>query len=124
MPTSGSLSDNANDGLTDLALEKKNTAVCANTGDLCGGAKGARPRSSGCAPPACLTIALMRVSGLYQGPTVCCSGGGVTCVWLNHYASLCLTQAQKDAATASFGANTAAEATVVSGHEAAFSKST
>jgi len=66
----------------------------------------------------------MYVSGLYQGPTVCCSGGEVSCVWLNRYTSLCLTQAQKDAAAVSFGANTMAEATVVSGHEAAFSKST
>lgn len=76
------MSDHANDGQTDLALLAKDTRVCANVNDTCGGGK-----------------------GLYAGPTVCCSGGSISCVRLNYYTSLCLDKNTAAADESTFGAN-------------------
>lgn len=93
--TPNSVADNALDGKTDLALMPRNTAVCASNSGQCGGAK-----------------------GLYQGPAVCCDVRAV-CTNLNYYVSMCLYPDQVAAEKESFGANLAAQQSVVDGWKAA-----
>ncbi len=87
--------DHAYDFMTDLGLLPKSGESCAANGRVCGGMK-----------------------GLYGGPFSCCSGKD-QCVWLNSYVSLCLQPDQIAAEKASFGANLAAQKSVVAGWQAA-----
>jgi len=95
IPTSQSTRDHANDGTTDIALLTKPTAVCSATGKQCGGAP-----------------------GLFNSPTVCCEAS-VSCVRLNFYYSRCMSADQAAAARVSFGTDTSAQQSVVSGWQAA-----
>ncbi len=90
-----STADHANDGVTDQALLVKPSEVCANAGRQCGGAP-----------------------GLYSGPAVCCDSA-LSCQKLNYYYSRCMSAADAQAARASFGANLAAQQSVVAGWQAA-----
>jgi hypothetical protein len=95
IPNAQNTDDNANDGLTDLALLSKPTEVCSSANKQCGGAP-----------------------GLYNGPTVCCDAA-LNCARLNYYYARCMTLEQAAAARASFGADLKAAQSVVTGWQAA-----